>query len=250
MNSDFTRDDFLGGQLTLTQPKHGYRAGVDPVMLAAAVPARPGESVLDLGCGVGSAALCLGRRVPGVELTGLELQPDYADLAQTNAAANGLEMNVITGDVRAMPEALKSRIFDHVITNPPYFEDGARVPAEDGGRETALSALDLSDWYEAALRRVAPGGYLTVIQIPERLPELLATLSGRASLEIRPLAPRAGRDAHRVIVIARKGGRSPMRLTAPTVLHAGDTHAFDGEDYTETVRAVLRSGAAWPWDTR
>jgi len=82
-------DQFLGGRLTVAQPKTGYRAGVDPVLLAASVPAGRGESVLELGCGVGVASLCLAARVPGLKITGVEIQPDAAILAAQNAQHNG-----------------------------------------------------------------------------------------------------------------------------------------------------------------
>ena len=55
-------DAFLGGRLRIWQPRAGYRAGIDPVMLAAAVPARPRQSVLELGCGAGTASLCLAAQ--------------------------------------------------------------------------------------------------------------------------------------------------------------------------------------------
>ena len=88
-----TRDDaFLGGRLTLRQPARGYRAGADAVMLAAACPAQPGQRVLELGCGAGVALFCLGARVRGLSLTGLERQPALADLARHNAAATGLSL--------------------------------------------------------------------------------------------------------------------------------------------------------------
>ena len=70
--ADLTRDKFLDGQLTILQPRYGYRAGVDPVFLAASVPAKPGQNVLELGCGAGVASLCLARRVSGLSLFGVE----------------------------------------------------------------------------------------------------------------------------------------------------------------------------------
>ena len=76
----------------------GSRAATDPVLLAAFVPARPGERVLDLGCGAGTAGLCLAARVPGLELHGLEVQPAYAELARRNAADNRLALTVHEGD--------------------------------------------------------------------------------------------------------------------------------------------------------
>lgn len=248
MTDTLTEDGFLGGRLRILQPAAGYRAGVDPVFLAAAVPARAGQRVLDLGCGVGTAALCLAARVPGLALFGLEIQESYAALAERNAAANRIPLTVVLGDVRRIPAVLKEGLFDHVIMNPPYFETGRRTGAQDGGREIALAeAAGMGDWCDAALRRLAPGGLLSAIQTTERLPELLSALTGRASVTVRPLAPRAGRDAGRVIVLARKGGRAPFVLATPTVLHKGDRHESDAESYTDTARAVLRQGAAWPW---
>ena len=87
-----TADRFLDGRLTILQPKDGYRAAMDPVLLAAAIPAKAGERALELGCGAGVASLCLARRVPGLHVTGLEVQAAYADLARRNAEANGIAL--------------------------------------------------------------------------------------------------------------------------------------------------------------
>jgi tRNA1(Val) A37 N6-methylase TrmN6 len=216
------------------------------VLLAAAVPARSGEAVLELGCGAGAAALCLGRRVPGVGLVGLELQADYAALARENAAANGIGLEVVEGDLARMPASLGVRSFDHVMANPPYFRREAGTRAGDAGREIAMGeGTPLGQWIEAGMRRLRPGGRFTLIQRAERLPDLLAAFAGRqASLAVLPLAPRVGRDAALVILAAVKGGRAPFRLLAPLILHDGPAHLRDGEDYAEPVRVVLREGAA------
>ena len=248
---ELTTDAFLGGRLALRQPRAGYRAGVDPVLLAAAVPARAGEAVLELGCGAGVAALCLGRRVPGVGLVGIEVQADYAALARENAALNGIEMEVVEGDLARMPASLRARSFDHVIANPPYFRRETGTRAADTGREAALGeATPLAAWIEAGLRRLRPGGRFTLIQRAERLADLIAAFAGRrAALSVRPLAPRQGREATLVLLAAVKGGRAPFRLLAPMILHEGPAHLRDGEDYAAPVRAVLRDAAAladWP----
>lgn len=245
---ELTTDAFLGGRLAIRQPKAGYRAGIDPVLLAAAVPARSGETVLELGCGAGVAALCLGRRVPGLALAGIERQGDYAVLARENAAANGIAFEVVEGDLARMPASLRARSFDHVIANPPYFRREAGTRARDAGRDAALGeATPLSDWVEAGMRRLRPGGRMTVIQRADRVPDLLAAFAGRtASLALLPVAPREGREATLAILAAVKGGRAPFRLCAPLVLHDGPAHLRDGEDYAAPMRAVLRDGAALP----
>ena len=71
-----TQDGFLGGRLQLYQPKTGYRAGIDPVLLAAACPVKPGEHVLELGCGVGVASLCLALEAgPSLGVSSLDGRP-------------------------------------------------------------------------------------------------------------------------------------------------------------------------------
>jgi len=242
--TELREDGFLGGRLRILQPARGYRAGADAVMLAAACPARAGDSVLELGCGAGVALLCLGARVPGLHLAGLELQPAYAELARRNAAANAIPAELHQGDLARMPAELRGRSFDHVIANPPYFTGGP--PAPDTGRGRARhEATPLSQWVEAGLRRLRPGGRLTLIQRADRLAAILAALSGPAgAIAILPVAARAGREAGRIIVSARKGARAPLRLLTPFVMHAKPSHAGDQEDLTEAAQAVLRGGAA------
>lgn len=242
---DLTDDGFLGGRLRVLQPKTGYRAATDPVLLAAAVPAETGEEVLELGCGAGVAALCLAARVTGLRIAGLERQVDYAALARENTARNDLQLTVVEGDLARMPPELRARSFDHVLANPPYYPaDG--TPARDPGRAAALrEETPLAAWIDAAARRLRPGGWLTMIAGADRLPDLLAGCGGRlGSISVLPLAPRAGRAAGRVIVQARKGGRAAFRLLAPLVLHEGAAHDGDRDSFTPEATAILRHGAA------
>jgi tRNA1Val (adenine37-N6)-methyltransferase len=244
-----TRDAFLGGRVHVWQPVQGYRAGIDPVILAAAVAARPGQAVLELGCGAGVAALCLAARVPGLAVTGVELQPGYALLARRNAVENALPLTVIEADLAAPPPSLRARSFDHVLMNPPYFDRSLGTGSDDAGRNLALGGpTPLADWVDAATKRLRSGGWLTVIQRMARLPDLLGALDGRlGTVAVLPLAARAGRGADLFLLRARKGGRAPFRLLAPLVLHDGDRHLRDGDDFAAPVKAVLRDGAALDW---
>lgn len=252
-----TREDmFLGGRVRLVQPVQGYRAATDPVLLAAAVPARPGERVLDLGCGAGAASLCLAARVAGLELHGLEIQPAYLALAAENARLNDAALTLHEGDVAAMPPALRQLSFDHVMLNPPFHGPGA-VASPIAGRDrahreaVAEGGAALADWIGAGVARLKPGGWLTVIHLAERTADLLRLVDGPAgAIALLPLAPRAGRDAGRVILRARKGAKAPFRLLAPLVLHAGATHLRDGDDFSPEAAAILRDAAALDFDRR
>lgn len=243
-----TDDGFLGGRLRILQPRVGYRAATDPVLLAAATPARPDQSVLELGCGVGVASLCLLARVPGLTAGGIERQAAYAALARRNAERNGLTLTVTEADLAHLPKTMRALSFDHVIANPPYFRAGDGTNADDPGREAAFrEETPLDQWIDAGLRRLVPGGWLTMIHLTDRLGDVLTALGSRAgSVAILPVAPRTGRPASRVIVRARKGAKAPLTLLAPFVLHDGAEHLRDGDDFSAAARAVLRDGASLP----
>ncbi len=246
---DLTRDDFLGGAARLWQPKDGYRAGVDPVLLAASIPATPGQTVLELGCGGGAALACLGTRVPGITCTGVEMQPAYADLAQRNLNDNGLTGTVHCADLSALPAAVKSERFDHVIANPPYFEDFRAVAPRSQDRAVSRSgALPLSKWVSVASKRLKPGGVATFIQRADRLPELMsAFFATLGALELWPIHPRTHRPARLVLLRGRKNRRAAFVSHPPLVLHRGEIHETDGDSYTETITTVLRSPKSLPF---
>lgn len=243
-----TQDAFLGGALTLAQPRDGYRAGADPVFLAASIAACPGERVLDLGCGVGTALACLGRRLPGLSLTGVERDRDTADLARQNVAANGIPARIVAADVRDLGD-LSSETFDHVLSNPPFFDRTGGSSAQSGHREAGRAeTVPLSTWVATMLRRTRPGGWITLIQRAERLPCILSGCEGRAGdISVKPLAPRIGRNAKLILVRARKGGRGEFRLLPPLILHDGEAHLSDSDSYTAEVQAILRAGAPLKW---
>ncbi|MEY2991960.1 MAG: hypothetical protein RI946_1354 [Pseudomonadota bacterium] len=243
---DTTTDDFLGGQLQIKQPLNGYRAGVDPILLAASVAAEAGQTVLELGCGVGVASLALGRRVSGVSITGIEIQPDYADLARENARTNGIDMTVVTADLEQMPLDVRQQSFDHVIANPPYFDRASSTSARDAGRERAMGeGTALHHWTTQAAKRLAPKGYAHFIFRADRLTALLGAIPASCgSVVITPIQPRMGRDANLVIVHMRKGGRAATRLMAPILMHDGESHNDTQKDYTRQMIDVLRHGHA------
>lgn len=238
---NLTHDAFLGGALHLWQPRIGYRAATDPVLLAAACPALPGDSILELGCGVGAASLCLKARVD-VSLTGVELQEGYAALCARNAKEADTSMEVIQADLSDLPADLRARSFDHVLLNPPYFGPG---PAStDPGRNMALrEQTPLAIWVDVALRRAGPKGIVTIIHLAERLGDLVEMLNPRAGLlEIKPISARIGRSAGRVLLRLHKGRAARTVLCNPLVLHDGEAHLRDGDDYSQVAKAVLRDG--------
>ena len=228
-------DSLLDGRVHLEQGPGGLRAGLDAVMLAAAVPAAAGMQVLELGLGTGAASLCLAARVPGLLLTGVEIDPPSADLARANAVSNGAKLDVVTADVFALPSSLK-RGFDQVLCNPPFHGPGQTSP--DPVRAGAkMDAGRLTVWLKLGLQRTVSGGFFTLIIRADRLAEALTALPDRG-LAVFPLWPHAGAPAKRVIVQVRQGSAAPMALLAGLVLHQADG------GWTGPAEAVLRGGAA------
>ena len=237
-----TADTLLGGRVVVRQPVQGYRAAIDPILLAAAVNAKAGQKVLDAGCGTGAAMFCLAARVPGLQLTGLEVQPNLAAFARAGVALNKLEdsAQILGGDISAPPPELRNS-FDVVLTNPPYGDTGSAPPDASLATAHMECDVDLAAWITACLACLKRKGRLVLIHRAGRLSDILTALHGWAGdVRILPILSKAGEPARRVIVDAGKDRRSPGTLFPGLVLHNGQG------DYTPEAQQVLRDAKPLP----
>lgn len=243
-----TTDRVLDGRVTVTQPSDGYRVAIDPVFLAAAVEVDPGARVLDLGCGVGTASLCLAARVADATIVGLDREPVFIAFAKANAISNacGPRVDFLLGDLLMPPVELASQelavaSFDHVMANPPYLKRGTATASAHPLKAAATveGAAALQDWVDAAARHLKPGGGLTMIHRADRLPDLIAALAPAfGAIRILPLLPKTGVAPKRVILKAALGGGGK-----PVELPGFILHEPDGR-FTAAADNVLRAGAA------
>jgi len=250
IHSSFTDDGFLGDRVQVLQPEKGYRAGIDAVMLAAAVPTEPGDHVLDLGAGVGVASLCLASRCLDVKVTGLEIQSALVETAFENIKRNDLELRarIIEGSISEKAAILADKdvaygSFDHVMTNPPFYEQEKIWDSPNDSKATAhaLEGVSLEEWLRVTCAMAKPKGTVTIIHRADALPDLLKGVEGKlGNLIAFPLWPGAGKEASRVLLQGVKGSRAPFRLASGLLLHGDDS------GFTAEADAILRNGAALP----
>ena len=229
----------LDKRVRLRQPAEGFRPGLDSVMLAAACPAQPGESILDLGCGVGSAGLCVLTRVADTRLTGIDINEDCITLAEENAALNTLDNRAgfSCTDIRNF----ESAPFDHVICNPPYLEAGnhLRSPDEQKALANGHEETSLEDWLRAVFNNLKSGGSLSLIHRADMADKIIQGLGkSYGAVEIIPLWPKKDTPAKRVIIRAVKDRKSPAVIHPGIILHE------ENGDYTKEAEKILRQAQA------
>lgn len=247
MMDGLSEDALLGGRLRIRQPRDGARVCLDTLLLASAVPARPGERVIEAGCGCGAAVLAVACRVEDCRVQGIDNDPGQIELATGNAELNGLDGRAafLAATVGDRPQGLRRAQFDHAMANPPYFEPASccSPPGEGRARAYIGGAESLRDWVDFCLDMVRHKGTLTFVHRADRLDSLIASLCGRAGdMAICPVWPRRGLPAKRVIVQARKGVRGAAMMMPGLVLH----DAAGG--YTPEADRLLRGDAVLELD--
>jgi tRNA1(Val) A37 N6-methylase TrmN6 len=244
--ADTSEDAVLGGRLVLRQPLRGHRVGHDAILLAAATSAQSGDHAVDLGSGVGGAGLALARRIAGVAVTLVEIDPVLAALAAGNAVRNDLsdrvrgvclDVEASTADFTAAGLAPGSAAC--VLMNPPF--NVAQQPSPDHSRRLAhtASASTLEHWLRTAARLLRDDGLVTLIWRADGLADVVAALGKDfGAITVLPVHPKPGAAAIRVLVRATKGNRAPLALLPGFLLADADGKP------TAATEAVLRKGEA------
>lgn len=236
----FTNDDFLGGRLTLKQPKEGYRITSDSVFLSATVSVKKAERILDMGAGSGAILSLLvarvGENINDCTLHGIEIQPELLSLARENTQSS---ITYFEGDILKDVEGCEPNSYHHVLSNPPYYEKDKVSPSPHKTKAVAFGneMIDLKVWIERMMRMVRPRGFLTLIHRADRLDDILSVLSSKAgSIILYPLYSKAGNDANRVIIRAQKDAKGLLCLKSGLIVHTSDGN------YSESAENILRHG--------
>jgi tRNA1(Val) A37 N6-methylase TrmN6 len=256
-----TLNGILNHRVMLEQPKHDFRVAVDTVLLAAAVPAQAGDRVLDLGCGVGGAMLCVAARVPGIVAVGIEIQNELVEICQRNIGRNGFATaEVFCGDVMKLESAIfgesgaiplslaggvrggldqpvLSASFDHVLMNPPYHDEATHDVSTHKSKRRANAGQgdELAGWISAVARALKDDGTLTIIHRADRESEILNIAAGHfGGAEILHILPKQDMPPKRVILRLCKNKRHASTSSNIFILHNQDG------TYAPQADAILR----------
>ncbi len=242
MTSPYTNDYLLDKKIKLFQPVNGYRASSDAVFLAAFVSNIAKGKILDVGSGTGAVSLCLAQRMttPSVQIIGLEIQPELAELSNFSAQQNNFyNLKYLNKDIKlgCAENGLAPCSFDIVVTNPPYSEND--LPSPNPSKASAHNHIhfDLNQWLLFCLKMAKPFGKIFMVHRAEALPKICSILQNKAgNIKILPIYSKNDQQAKRVLISAQKDSKAPCRIISPFV-----THNEDGS-YTDNAKEILRQG--------
>ncbi len=242
---EITEDTFLGGKLVIEQPREGYRAGNDSVLLASSLFLRPYQTLLDLGCGVGTAFLCALARERSLKVTAVELQKKLSDLAIRNVQKNSFCADIMNLNVDKVSSVIGNRNFDHVIFNPPFFDYNAGTVSKNKNKSLSnfSSEKELENWVRIGMKRLKPNGTISVISRIESLTLVLKTLEEKVgSIKILPVSSFEDMSCSRVIIGGKLGSKGKLSLLPPLVMHSKSKDAEGKASFSKLARGILYDG--------
>ena len=240
-----SQDKFLGGKLAIRQIQGGYRAGSDPVLLAASLSLQPGQTLLDMGCGVGTAFLCALAREKSLRVTGIEIQKEISELAKRNSIENNFETEIYNLDIRDIKIAVGQKQFDHVIFNPPFFDINQGTTSKTTDRLLSKFALksDLDVWLRLGMKRLKPGGEISLIMKASSLGAILSTMEEKVgSIKILPISSFKNVPCSRIIVTGKLGAKGDTSLLTPLIMHTKKNFEGKKSNFTKVAEGILYEG--------
>ena len=236
----------LGGKVKVMQFLRGVKVSSDAVLLSSVIDyavACKYRDVLDVGCGGGGIFLSLLHRFGWLNVVGVDLQPEMLELAKQSVTLNNVDgkVRLVQDDIFALKSDIKEKLFDIVITNPPYYK-GHTSPDKVKARAHSEQGLDLVEWISVCVKRLRGHGVFAMVHKAERIDDILYALKKNSvgRVEVFPLASHSGEVANRVIVRGVKLSRTPAKIYPPVILHS-----LDGT-YTSKAEALLSEGKSLP----
>ena len=222
------------------QAEH-FKLGTDSVLLADFANTSSYKNGIDLGTGGGILCLLLLCKSSKLRMTGLEILPEAASVAELNIAENHLSerCGIMCGDIKNHRELFSSGEFDFVISNPPYFPQGSGYtsPQESRAGARGEESCTLSDMCKAASYLCRTGGAFFMVHRAERLAEIMCLLSenGLEPKRLRLVAHSQMHEPSLILIEARRGGKPGLKIM-PTLILRND----DGTETDEVLKIYHR----------
>lgn len=218
-------DDLQRNHYKIIQNPGRFCFGMDAVLLSGFARARQGDRVIDLGTGTGIIPILMEAKTKAEKFTGLEIQPDSADMARRSVRMNGLEkkIEIITGDIKEAESLFGAASFDVVTSNPPYMTEHHGLTNPEAPKAIARHEIlcTLEDVISQSSRLLKPGGNLFMVHRPFRLVDIFVLLR-EYKLEPKRLKlvyPFTDKEPNMVLIEANRGGRARMTVEKPLIVY-------------------------------
>lgn len=218
-------DDLQRNHYRIIQDPGRFCFGMDAVLLSGFTNVKPGEHVLDLGTGTGIIPILLEAKTKGEHFTGLEIQPESADMAERSVKLNGLaeRINIVTGDIKEASSIFGASSFEVVTTNPPYMIGQHGISNPEDAKAIARHEIlcDLDDILRESARLLKPQGRFYMVHRPFRLAEIFSKM---VEYHIEPkrmklVYPFVDKEPNMVLIEGLRGGRSRLTVEKPLIVY-------------------------------
>ncbi|HHW23785.1 MAG TPA: tRNA1(Val) (adenine(37)-N6)-methyltransferase [Clostridiaceae bacterium] len=215
---DETLEDLQLNGLFILQKKEAFRFGMDAVLLSSFVTAKKDQRVLDLGTGTGIIPLLLSAKTRAHKITGLEIQPDIADMAQRSVDGNNLghKIDIVKGDIKEAISIFGRGSFEVVVTNPPYTSAGSGLLNTEDTKAISRHEIycTLEDILKTSSALLRPRGEFFMVHKPERLTDIIEGMR-KVNLEpkiLRLVCARAGKEPSLILIKGLKNGNPGLKI--------------------------------------